>query len=890
MPKILQSAAHCKASICVNNCDRKADCDPGGYGKDFVTSTTCPLNVCCSKYGFCGTTEEFCGSKKVSRPSCAVEKSSKFKRVVGYYETWATGRGCNRFYPEQIPSQVYSHINLAFASINPDTFEIVPATKGDADLYKRVANLKAKDQHLKVLIAVGGWTFNDPGPTARTFSDIARSTSAQKKFFDSVRKLLKTYDLDGVDYDWEYPRAEDRSGRDEDFANFPAFLKNMKAALKGYEISITLPASYWYLQHFDLKKIAPHVDFFNMMTYDFHGVWDKPNEWVGPYLNSHTNLTEIKGGLDLLWRNGINHDKVTIGLAFYGRGFMATSPNCLSPGCTYESGIFAQACSAEVGVALNSEIDDIIAQQDAKVTLNKEAAVKIVTWGGNNWLTYDDEETLQMKADFARSQCLGGVMVWAISHDTKKAKYSMALSRVAPRLFASAASTSEDDGYITDVTEHKQCKWTNCDENCPADWIRMKRSGPGAKKNEYMVNGAGCDGRGEHYAAHRVLSPLADDGKSCPSGYKEIGSNNEYCHGLNGGFSPIRSYQAACFAYSGDGSGDAMCLGGWYRGGMEDTKKNKYCCNQPEDDKKWTDCEWQGMTDIHAFLGTVDRRQFDLPGLPDLLTYMTETYVEKMVDELLIGRPRASTIELWNTTVLARPQFSSLSYANLHDYMQNEGHDLYLAYGTTQWAHFVTCNLAAINVAISGKGGDDDGGSETYDEECINASNGNLEKRASEVYDWNPVDPFTGNTASLPWRAPDYPSPSTLNKVTEKDKFAEAYTYDPNCANFNPYTNNILLNGQVTDGYNNDHLFERQMLRIWGDDALTGALWNQVGYIKEVPFEFFAVSLQQVDASGATIQNRMMNALGSNNNRNVMTLMIQDANLLKEKVVFVQKS
>lgn len=124
-------------------------------------------------------------------------------------------------------------------------------------------------------------------------------------------------------------------------------------------------------------------------------------------------------------------------------------------------------------------------------------------------------------------------------------------------------------------------------------------------------------------------------GKSCPSGYKEIGSNNEYCHSQGGGFSPIRSYQAACcsvetdnmklysqcdwsakvasstwpscekatcgsdvIAFSGDGSGDAMCWGAWYKGGMEDSKKNKYCCDQPEEDKKWKDCEWQGMTDV----------------------------------------------------------------------------------------------------------------------------------------------------------------------------------------------------------------------------------------------------------------------------------------------------
>lgn len=69
------------------------------------------------------------------------------------------------------------------------------------------------------------------------------------------------------------------------------------------------------------------------MSYDLHGVWDIPNKWVGPYLNAHTNLTEIKDALDLLWRNNIPYDKVNMGLAFYGRGFTAADPKCLTPGC-----------------------------------------------------------------------------------------------------------------------------------------------------------------------------------------------------------------------------------------------------------------------------------------------------------------------------------------------------------------------------------------------------------------------------------------------------------------------------------------------------------------------------------------------------------------------------
>lgn len=81
------------------------------------------------------------------------------------------------------------------------------------------------------------------------------------------------------------------------------------------------------------------------------------------------------------------------------------------------------------------------------------------------------------------------------------------------------------------------------------------------------------------------------------------------------------------------------------------------------------------------------------------------------------------------------------------------------------------------------------------------------------------------------------------------------------------------------------------MTSIWGDDALFGRLAADIGESNyAVPFDFFTVSLQQTNAAGQTIQNMLMNTLGSKTNRGVMTLMIKDANLLKEKVRLFTRS
>lgn len=105
--------------------------------------------------------------------------------------------------PSQIPLGYYTHLNFAFASIDPDSFQMAPMSSDVADLYQDVTFLKQSQPDLKVWISIGGWAFNDDNqPTATTFSDLAASTSAQKEFFASLITFLTANNFDGVDIDW----------------------------------------------------------------------------------------------------------------------------------------------------------------------------------------------------------------------------------------------------------------------------------------------------------------------------------------------------------------------------------------------------------------------------------------------------------------------------------------------------------------------------------------------------------------------------------------------------------------------------------------------------------------------------------------------------------------
>jgi chitinase len=65
----------------------------------------------------------------------------------------------------------------------------------------------------------------------------------------------------------EYPGADNRGGKTADYKNFVVFLKELRNALgPSMGITVTLPSSYWYLQHFDIAGMEQYLDWFNMMS------------------------------------------------------------------------------------------------------------------------------------------------------------------------------------------------------------------------------------------------------------------------------------------------------------------------------------------------------------------------------------------------------------------------------------------------------------------------------------------------------------------------------------------------------------------------------------------------------------------------------------------------
>jgi len=194
------------------------------------------------------------------------------QRVIGYWEAWNENKACEHMEPDEIPVNDLSHLIFAFGFITPDDYKITNMADVRPELFKDITFLKNKNPDLTIMIALGGWTHNDPGRFQKVFSTMVASSASRKKFIDNLLGFLSEYGFDGVDFDWEYPGAKDRGGTEADGVNYTQFLKELRAAInasgKQYVVTYTAPTSYWYLRHFDLKAMNQYVDWINLMSYE----------------------------------------------------------------------------------------------------------------------------------------------------------------------------------------------------------------------------------------------------------------------------------------------------------------------------------------------------------------------------------------------------------------------------------------------------------------------------------------------------------------------------------------------------------------------------------------------------------------------------------------------
>ena len=104
---------------------------------------------------------------------------------------------------DKIPVEGLTHLYFSFGYISPNDFNIIPMDNQKKSLFTDLTDLKKKNQALKTVVALGGWTFNDNGTEYQpVYSSMVGSASSRAKFISNLLSFLRENAFDGVDFDW----------------------------------------------------------------------------------------------------------------------------------------------------------------------------------------------------------------------------------------------------------------------------------------------------------------------------------------------------------------------------------------------------------------------------------------------------------------------------------------------------------------------------------------------------------------------------------------------------------------------------------------------------------------------------------------------------------------
>jgi hypothetical protein len=129
----------------------------------------------------------------------------------------------------------------------------------------------ARPKDISALLLLEDGAFSTEARTAHIFRNGVKPGNRERLAASLVNFVLQN-DLDGIDFDWEYPGVPDMTwlppSSPDEAPNYLEFLKLVRLKLPQKSISIAAPASFWYLKAFPIKEISKVVDYIVYMTYD----------------------------------------------------------------------------------------------------------------------------------------------------------------------------------------------------------------------------------------------------------------------------------------------------------------------------------------------------------------------------------------------------------------------------------------------------------------------------------------------------------------------------------------------------------------------------------------------------------------------------------------------
>jgi len=220
---------------------------------------------------------------------CKVYAKEPFKVVA--YQKYNT--------MDKFEAKVYGYIDqLIYKLIRVKAdgeLELLPSTLTDI---RGLSNSKNGYNKVKLLIGLGGAKKN-----SEHFSVMAANPKARKNFVKNISEFCQKYQLDGADIDWEYPETHQEQG------NALLLFKELQQTFNKKELILTAAITYTPEQVRFAKQVEPFVHQINLMVYE-------------PIKGLTSFQQQIDFAVTLIEEEGLSHEKLVVGLPFYGKNLI----------------------------------------------------------------------------------------------------------------------------------------------------------------------------------------------------------------------------------------------------------------------------------------------------------------------------------------------------------------------------------------------------------------------------------------------------------------------------------------------------------------------------------------------------------------------------------------